>query len=333
MRKHVTEDKYIVTSNTPISVNVSDAGGDGHWFRMFSAIVQGGTWSSLSGSAAKIVVVLAESVNDATRRERGEWLAWPSITTIMERAGLKRAIVYRSISELEKAGVLKRRTSGKGTTTTMYQLLEPGVYSGRPVHTSRPVGSTGARAGGLPPYTQLRLNDLDRSSSRSSSSKPTKPAPSTAAGSAAAGEVMEALTLAEISEPTRSKLASLDGITAELVERVTRSARDRGKGTGAIVNDIKAAIEKKATTPRRRRVERVTTSTAAADREATAAEQQRIDQVIAGLSDDELRQHAAAALAGLDVFTRRRLESADPRTSATLRAGIYQLVTQALQRK
>ena len=111
--------KTIITSDEPIHVNVTVAGG--HWSRIFDAVVESGRWATLSPSGKAVLVVLADAADDGS----GGCVASPSISTIMLRAGVGRAATYRAIDELERAGLLLRRTTGGGRYTTIYEILSP----------------------------------------------------------------------------------------------------------------------------------------------------------------------------------------------------------------
>ena len=132
MRRQDERHRTYIESDREIRV-VVDGDGGGHWFKIFTAVVQGRHWAQLSASAKAVLVVLAERVNEQQRQDGGAWLAWPSISTIMDLAGLKRRATFNAIDELERAGLLRRRVPGGGATSTTYQLLEPqGVHSGAP---------------------------------------------------------------------------------------------------------------------------------------------------------------------------------------------------------
>jgi hypothetical protein len=60
----------LIPSDAPVSVTV-DAAADATWFRLFRALIHGGHLAQLTPTATKVLIVLAESVNDATRREPG----------------------------------------------------------------------------------------------------------------------------------------------------------------------------------------------------------------------------------------------------------------------
>ncbi len=113
----------LIQSDAPVSVTV-DSSVDQTWFRLFRALIHGGHLAQLTPAATKVLIVLAESVNDATRRDTGAWIAWPSLDTIASRAGCSRKAVTVAVTELETRKLLRRRQGG-GRHTTQYELIAP----------------------------------------------------------------------------------------------------------------------------------------------------------------------------------------------------------------
>jgi len=99
------------------------------WFRLFRDLVRGGTWAQLGNGARSVLVVLCESVNDAIRREQGEWLAWPSVPTIAKRAGLAERNVYVALKELEAKKLISKLAQGGGRRQTTYAVKPPVVVN------------------------------------------------------------------------------------------------------------------------------------------------------------------------------------------------------------
>jgi hypothetical protein len=64
------------------------------------AVVKGHQWAALSPAAKAVYPVLWAHTNRST------WKAWPLIETIVEMSGLKRAAVYKGITQLEAAGLI-----------------------------------------------------------------------------------------------------------------------------------------------------------------------------------------------------------------------------------
>ena len=256
-----------------VEVRVNQA--DGRWFRMFHALVESGLWAQLSLAAKAVYVVLAKHADDT-------WLTWPSVPKIAELAGLKTAGTYKGVAELEKRKLLVRQRAYR--RKAMYRLVEP-------------VGEFGSfHHGGIPPrwnstavesdpISGTRLKSSSRSAKRRSAERRGAQAGAPTGSAAAAGfdqDVMVALVDAGISEPTRSQLANTPHITAKMVRRVADRAKERGKGAGAVVLDLRAASEKAARDAERKRQQR---------------EQARAEQV----AIETQRQHEhAEALGGED---------------------------------
>ena len=133
---------------------------------------------------------------------------------------------------------------------------------------------------------------------------------------------MSALTLAGIGNPTRNRLVALLGITPELVTAEAERARARGAGPGALVENIRAAVQ-------RRAIERARADAEERQRqEKKRAEAEAHERIEAGrretaalidrLSDAELAKLKSQALARASGFQRERWQNADPRTCYTL---------------
>lgn len=320
--KHTT----VITSDEPVSVHVETGGG--HWFRIFTAIVDTGIWADLSPSAAKVLVVLTRHVNDGQRQRGGDWLAWPSVTTIMKLAGTKRAATYQAIAELEQRKLLTRRNGGGGRNTTTYQLIEPPVHARGPVHAHGPQGSTHTNPTRPRTRTRSRLNEEDRKKQQVD-----------AAAGDVCQDVLEALVAAGISEPTRTQLATLSGVTTRLVEQVAERAISQGKGVGVIVNDIRAKaaanVAKRERARAKRQVEREMQATQQQQRETEREEQERIDsemltvnRFINSMSDNELEQARQDVLDSMTAMERKAVERLDVKKSRTLKRRIYNMANQ-----
>jgi Helix-turn-helix domain len=121
---------HVVHSDQPVKLTIEPAssGSDPSWFRLFRSVVHSGAWARLTPSAAKVLVVLAECVNDAMRKESGVWIAWPSIATIAARAGIERRAAQKAVGTLEEAGLVRRcrrRNSARGDYSNEYELIAP----------------------------------------------------------------------------------------------------------------------------------------------------------------------------------------------------------------
>ena len=315
---------YIV-SDQPVTVHVTDTG---HWFRMWRAIVRSGLLAELSPTATKVLLVLAESVNDDMRRDRGEWLAWPSIGTIMELAGVGRAITFRAIAELEQRGLLVRRQSGGGRKSTLYQLVEPsvtaGVYGRRPVHERRRQGSTGARATGLRAWTQQRKNDSERNDDSAAAelreaegfARPDADRLAAAFGPAAVAQARRLADERERVKPLRSRRGFIVKALEESWTPAEPQARPRPKQQPAGVPAHPAAQSDDA---------------AAAERREIEDQQRRVSELLARIDPATFDAEAARVLDAMPEATARLYRKLDPRKSASIRAAVAARVGEAGQ--
>jgi hypothetical protein len=125
---------HIVHSDDPVRVTVEPlTSNDLSWFRLFRSVVHSGVWAKLTPAAAKVLVVLAECVNDAIRKEQNRWIAWPSIATIGLRAGVERRAAQKAIALLEEHGLVRRcrrRNASRGDYSNEYELTPPPAHAG-----------------------------------------------------------------------------------------------------------------------------------------------------------------------------------------------------------
>lgn len=152
--------------------------------------------------------------------------------------------------------------------------------------------------------------------------------------------VVDALVAAGVSEPTRTQLAAMEGITPEIVRRCATRAKEAGKGVGVVVLDIRASAEAAVAraampTPGPTR-EQVRVREASEHAAAVDAERKQAQEVIGGLSDGELTVFHQAALRTLKpsdpIYS--AWQHADPRDPGKyhgLRAAIVRLVNEARQ--
>lgn len=124
---------HIVHSDDPVRVTVEPlAASDLSWFRLFRSVVHSGVWAKLTPAAAKVLVVLAECVNDSIRKEQNRWIAWPSIATIGLRAGVERRAAQKAIAQLEEFGLVRRcrrRNAARGDYSNEYELTPPPAHA------------------------------------------------------------------------------------------------------------------------------------------------------------------------------------------------------------
>jgi len=276
-----------------VEVHVND--GDAHWYRIFKAVNENGLLAKLSGGAVKVLLVLAEHVNSKIRDGSGEWLTWPSCTRIAERTGLSERMIRYALRELEKHKLVTRLVEGGGSRTAKYQLLEPPRQPIAPRQSiagvpGQPIAGTGATH-----CPQRRLKKKIDSSSSEAEASPVKP--EALANHAAA--VADALIECGIGQPTRDRLANLDGLTPAIVQREARKAEARGLGTGALVRNLETAAEQAVRKRERQRQRRE------AERQVQQeiAEQREQDQAEALTGD--ARKEALAR--GFEALGRRRM--------------------------
>ena len=322
-RMEATKHTTVITSDQPIHVIAGETGG--HWFRIFRAIVDGGHWAKLSPSAAKILIVLARHVNDEMRSGRGDWLAWPSVSTLMRLAGTGRSMTFMAITELEQAGLLRRQISGGGSSSNVYKLLEPvPVQSTGPVQRTGPHPSDGARA--PRPMHRTRSREIEVERLKTTTDDDVLRILESNGFRAADAKRLAGHTNATLEQVTAA-IANADHVESQgkLKDRraYIRTAIVEGHAELDAVTRARRQAEKRARANERE------TATAAAERERRQREREReqsIERVLVGLSDDELQRYMAAVLRELEPGERERLSRKDPRTNGRLRAAIFERV-------
>ena len=317
-----------------VTITVGE-GRTGFFFKIFSAVVESGRWARLSPSAAKVLVVLAHAVNAERRSEGGTWLAWPSVAKIMQRAGTKQSQTYVAIAELERAGLLCRRTTGGGRASTTYQILEP-----TPVRGTLPLRPTGIDPSdpsgppeGTPPAhrTRLRLNDPDRNNNNSDNASTTN-TPDVAVvvllrGQGFAQKDAEAIAATPQATPDQVATAIAN---ADVLEAAGKLASRAGYIRKAIAEGYAPvpAVAKRKAAERRRQREAERDATAAAEKQAERQQQQAHADALDALDDDQLAELVRLVADEQDTRTRRRwLAVPDPRKHARLRAAVLERIS------
>lgn len=205
-------------------------------------IVSEGHWAQFSPSEQAVWLALAKHADNGTG------ICWPGGTLLAKEAGLVVTTVYKAITRLEEQGHvtrLKRGGSkpGQPPETTKYQLSIPAGETTDAPDTGAAVttgtngqGDTGTNGssviGPMPPASY-------KSPIESPIKSPSKQEP--------AAPVEKMLTEMGISEPTRSRLACLDGITCEAIRRCltitsVREEAPAGVKVNAIKNNLDQAI-------------------------------------------------------------------------------------------
>lgn len=91
-------------------------------------------WELNIPSAQKLVLL---ELADRVRDDRGDGLAWPSLTTLARRTGLNRRTVIRALEALERAGLVRvMRRQGRGSTYLLTLPAEGQTDRGQRVTTS-----------------------------------------------------------------------------------------------------------------------------------------------------------------------------------------------------
>ncbi len=146
----------------------------------------------------------------------------------------------------------------------------------------------------------------------------------------AAAELITALTDAGIGEPVRSELANTGRLTATTVRREASKCRERGKGTGALVNNLRAIATRSRSQSTGSNAPALTNELPdqrAADEEYRT-EAAAIDEWLIGLDDDERERLTAETLDAMSNAARRRLPYEDPRQSKALARRMYAAIHQ-----
>lgn len=97
------------------------------WFHIFKEMIRNGTWSRMSGNAAKLYPVIKAYINWASGT------AFPSIDTLQKFSGLARASVIKALKELEAEGLLiKSATKGSHSNYKLIEKFDVKDAEGRP---------------------------------------------------------------------------------------------------------------------------------------------------------------------------------------------------------
>jgi len=265
---------------------------------MWFAMVTTGAVGELTLAQARTLIVLAAHATQ-------DWEAWPSQERIADQAKLTPRGVRKALAGLQRLGLVREVQAGGGRRrSTVWQLTEPQVERPKPVKTRNTGSGFRRHKPGTPVpknpehgFPRTRTKELDSSSGAARHSGAQKTARRGATAPASAADVLGALTDAGISDPTRTELAGMPHVTVGLINRIAERARERGKGPGAVVLDIRGAAEKAARDAERKRQRRQ------AERQVLADIEQQANQAATG---EEREQGLAAmreALHGPKRFT------------------------------
>ncbi len=269
--------------------------------------VQDGSLAQISGAAGKVFVAI-EGVADP----RGE--ASPALITIARLAGVAPSTVSVAIAELVSRGFIERVSRGGGRATTCYRVLHQHAH--RSNRGARPGGQqVSAPPGTCRPAERARALTL----SLPSDSAQTISSSSAAAGvanreeSQAIARKRGSLLRAGIGDPALTELSCSPWLSPSQVDDKVNAAKSRGKGTGIIVNDLKALIEKnKADAVRKQsqppRPAQLAAPPPAAETNGRDAELRAAEQRLRQLPPEEIAHIARAAIETLPPFERRRVD-------------------------
>lgn len=96
------------------------------WFHVFVAMIESGDVAKMGPHAVTVYMVIKAHTNFSTGR------AFPAIETIVEKSGISRAQVMRSLATLEEYGYLTREKKGRHNVYTLREKVEIHDASGRP---------------------------------------------------------------------------------------------------------------------------------------------------------------------------------------------------------
>lgn len=323
---------HIVQSEDPVRVTVEPLhSSDLSWFRLFRSVVHSGAWARLTPAAAKVLVVLAECVNDAIRKEQNRWIAWPSIATIGIRAGIERRAAQKAIACLEEHGLVRRcrrSNSSRGDYSNEYELTPPPASSdaqggahasaqegaNTQTHVRASVDAPRPRKSKRPPGAAARAQQrTDQTETRSDSSIRTQ------------------LVRAGIGEPVLSRLLNTEKeneLLLRLKDWETRKRMGSKYGVAWLIASITNKYDLHERT--RKEIEQATHQAAARTHrirqlEAEAEEERRQRQIEAQalelfeqMSDEELLHWKRIVLEEMPGLV-RGADRADPRSHAQLR--------------
>ena len=98
------------------------------WFHVFKNMVDSGDIARMGPHAATVYLVVKAHTNFSTGR------AFPAIETIVEKSGVSRAQVMRSLVTLEELGYITKSKTGRNNTYNVREKVEITDSGGRPTH-------------------------------------------------------------------------------------------------------------------------------------------------------------------------------------------------------
>lgn len=96
------------------------------WFHVFVAMIESGDVAKMGPHAVTVYMVIKAHTNFSTGR------AFPGVDLIIEKSGVSRAQVMRSLATLEEFGYIKREKKGRHNVYTLREKVEIHDAAGRP---------------------------------------------------------------------------------------------------------------------------------------------------------------------------------------------------------
>lgn len=96
------------------------------WFHVFVAMIESGDMKKIGPHAFTVYATIKAHTNFSTGR------AFPAIDTIVEKSGISKRQVIRSLEVLEEHGYLKREKKGRNNIYTLREKVEIFDGAGRP---------------------------------------------------------------------------------------------------------------------------------------------------------------------------------------------------------
>lgn len=97
------------------------------WFHIFRSMMDSGDAAKMGGNAFMIYCIIKGHTNFRTGR------AFPSIDTIIEKAGLSKSQVLRELATLEEMGYITRAREGRKNVYTLREKIGISDDKGRPI--------------------------------------------------------------------------------------------------------------------------------------------------------------------------------------------------------
>ena len=98
------------------------------WFHVFKTMIDSGDVAKMGPHAATVYLVVKAHTNFNTGQ------AFPAIETIVEKSGVSRAQVMRSLVTLEELGYIVKSKKGRSNTYSVREKVEIHDAGGRPTH-------------------------------------------------------------------------------------------------------------------------------------------------------------------------------------------------------